>query len=203
MAKTKYYFLAFLLILAITALLHPGFRTVLIDDDWQIKSTAHALNFIGITITIFSLSVTVFLVIMLIEAFSHVAKLQATEEEFVKIRRIFNEEQKELHNIRKSMIEYYTEILEINHDYIKMLGISDEKKDELATRGQIARNRLHISSMGSEEASDSAIVLPLLYPIIQRGRKDDLEFALDALAHVSDHRAVRPLVVELIGKLKD
>lgn len=166
------------------------------------SSAGEALNWLGVMITVFSLSVTFFLAVMAIEAFSHMNSLRQAANGYEELMERLSEDESSFDRIRRAMTTYNTEVMEILDRHIQHTDVPDEQKIEFSRRYQISRSRLELSSLANEERKDFDRVMTHVLVLLEKGERTDLEFALDALKHVDDPTLTYATVGVLLKKLR-
>ncbi|MEO9824130.1 MAG: hypothetical protein ABJF50_06905 [Paracoccaceae bacterium] len=175
-----------------------------VDTDGYLAALAPgvALNWLGILITVFSLSVTFFLAVMAIEAFSHMSFLrEATEkyEEFVK-RLERDEERFEVG--RNALQNYNNEILPLIDFFIQQSDLPPSQKLHVSERMQIARARLELTNLQADPESEFDEVVRHVLVLAEHGGKSDLRFALDVLKRQNQPELTHELAGEIIRDLR-
>ncbi len=166
------------------------------------NSAGDALNWLGVLITVFSLSVTFFLAVMAIEAFSHMNSLRQAARGYEELMERLAEDETTLSRIREAMTTYNTEVMEILDHHIQKTDVPEEVRSEFSRRYQISRSRLELSSLSVREMKDFDRVMTHVLVLIEKGERTDLEFALDALKHVEDHTLTYATVGVILKRLR-
>lgn len=166
------------------------------------SSAGEALNWLGVMITVFSLSVTFFLAVMAIEAFSHMNSLRQAANGYEELMERLSEDESAFDRIRQAMTTYNTEVMEILDRHIQNTDVPEGQKIEFSRRYQISRSRLELSSLANEERKDFDRVMTHVLVLLEKGERTDLEFALDALKHVDDPTLTYATVGVLLKKLR-
>lgn len=162
----------------------------------------HTLNWLGILITVFSLSVTFFLAIMAIEAFSHLGALREASDNYDLLVEKLKVDESRFDEIRTALTVYNGEILAISDKFIQQSEIPDKEKLRFSKKYQVARARLELASMSQEEISDTELVTRHVLVLSEHGGISDLKFALEVLKKTSDPIGTYGLVGEIIRDLK-
>jgi len=175
-----------------------------VDTDGYIGSLAPnvALNWLGILVTVFSLSVTFFLAVMAIEAFSHMGFLRDATDRYDELIKRLEVDEKRFETSRAALDNYNTEMLALVDFYIQQSDLSENEKLQFSQRFQIARARLELTNapLAADEEIDEVIRHVLV--LSEHGRVSDLKFALNALKELNDPTRTHELAGEIIRELK-
>lgn len=165
-------------------------------------TSGEALNWLGIIITVFSLSVTFFLAVMAIEAFTHLGKLREVSQQYDEVLRRMKHDEERLEEIGAALSDYNVQFLDHIETFLKSSGLDEKQRISLSEGYLVSRARLELAGLRSAGLLQLEHAMPHVLVLSEFGGKSDLELALNYLAKVNRPRDTYAVTGEIIKKLR-